>query len=184
MNVHNGIQTTRNYSTLISPRGARERVYSKRQQFEDLIQGDKDIVKDKLKTLVQPYHKTAVYENYRQAEPITYMPPKTKNVVRFPSNFDMIPGSEASNKGSVARFEDQKMGRSDNLDDTFTREEKNLVSSASQPIIKSNVMTRYANPYDDDDEEFEQNLKYMYPEPGLRNTFVEGVYNQSLRRKK
>lgn len=32
---------------------------------------------------------------------------------------------------------------------------------------------------DDEDEDYEENLRLMYPEPGLRDTFVPGVYIDS-----
>ena len=165
------------YNTLISPRGARERIHSKRQQFEQMIQGDKDDVKEKLRTMVQPYHKTAKYESFKQAEP-----QQNTNMIPYPSQFQKSMGSVASNKGSVARFEDQQLGKAPGLDDTFIREEKTLTASASQPIIKSNAMRRYTSPPfdDDDDPQMAQNLKFMYPEPGLKDTFVNGVYTQSL----
>ena len=189
MNMEDGsLRKTGNYTTLISPRGGRERMYTKRQQFDQMIEGDKDNVKEKLRTLVKPYQKTAAYESYRQAGPMTYRPPMS-NTVQMPINFAHVPGTVASNKGSVAKFEDQKLGHGDNnLDDTFTREEKNLTASASVPTIRSNAMRRYNNgPYDiddDDDNEYAEKLKLMYPEPGLKNTFVKGVYNDSLVAKK
>lgn len=176
---HNG--SNRNYSTLISPRGARERIYSKRQQFDQMLNDDKDDAKEKLRTLVQPYHKTAAYETYKQAEPLTYRP-QINNHVQYPSQFQSGMNTVASNKGSVAKFEDQQLGNRGNLNDTFIREDNNLTASASQPIIKSNAMRRYVSPpFDDDDEpEMGESLKFMYPEPGLKSTFVKGTYNDSL----
>lgn len=43
-------------------------------------------------------------------------------------------------------------------------------------------MPRYNQ--DDDDDNYEENLKYMYPEPGLRDTFVPGVYIDSHTQRK
>ena len=100
--------------------------------------------------------------------------------MRVPYPFEKPSGMIASNRASVAKFEDQKHGQ-DGLDDTFTREEKGLMSSASQPAIQSYTMPQY--PTGDDDDNYEENLKLMYPEPGLRDTFVPGVVFDSHYRK-
>mmetsp|Transcript_8735 Transcript_8735/g.9925 ORF Transcript_8735/g.9925 Transcript_8735/m.9925 type:complete len:91 (-) Transcript_8735:16-288(-) len=84
----------------------------------------------------------------------------------------------ASNRGSVAKFEDQMHGKDTNFDDTFTRDDKGLASSLSQPVIQSNAMPNYGY-FDDNGIDYSQSLKYLYPEPGLRDTFVEGVYIDS-----
>lgn len=121
----------------------------------------------------------AVYEDYKQASARTYKP-YSRYSVQMPHQFQGPVGSVASNKGSVAKFEDQQLGQDKNFDDTFTRDDKGLTASASQPIIQSHAMRRYHSPMmDDDEEEYAENLKMMYPEPGLRETFVPGVYFDS-----
>lgn len=45
------------YHTLISPRGARGRLTTKRQQFEEIIQAEKDKNQSILNSLVKPHGK-------------------------------------------------------------------------------------------------------------------------------
>lgn len=45
------------YNQLISPRGTRERLTSKRSQFEAIIQHEKEKNDNILKSLVKPYNK-------------------------------------------------------------------------------------------------------------------------------
>lgn len=116
----------------------------------------------------------AAYEDFKQASPHTFRPYYSRSI-QMPNNFDRSVGQLASNRASVAKFEDQRHGDENNLDDTFTREEKVLATSASQPVINSHSMPRY-NYFDDDDDNYAENLKLMYPEPGLRETFVPGVH--------
>jgi hypothetical protein len=163
-------------NNMISPRGTIGRLQTKRQQFEQIIQAEKDNNQHILNSMVKPYGRTAKYEDHKQANSAQTRP-RYNYSVQMPSNPNQYVGSMASNKGSVAKFEDQKHGHTSNkLDDTFTREEKTMTMSASQPILKNyRTVGRYSNPYDDDDEDFATNLKLMYPEPGLRETFVNGV---------
>ena len=111
-----------------------------------------------------------------------YLSPRITSNIQLPSKFQSSVGSIASNKGSVVKFEDQRHIPTQNppLDDSFTREEKaNLTTSASHPILSS-IKNKNSIYYGEDDEDLNQSLKYMYPEPGHRDTFVQGVYNQSL----
>jgi len=174
------VNSDRGHNALVSPRGARERLQTKRQQFEAIIQHEKDNNDKILKSLVKPNNVKPAYENYSSLSSRTYKPRFT-NSVQMPSIFQGPLGSVASNKGSVVKFEDQKYD--DNklpLDDTFTREEHTLTASASQPIIKNTVSGRYNTQLDDDEENFnEKNLRLMYPEPGYRDTFVDGVHHDS-----
>lgn len=101
--------------------------------------------------------------------------------MKMPYSYDRPVGMIASNRASVAKFEDQKHGDV-NFDDTFTREEKQLGTSASQPTIQSHVMPKYGIT-DEDNENYAETLKLMYPEPGLRETFVPGVVFDSHYRK-
>ncbi len=175
--------SSRSLNALVSPRGTRERLQTKRQQFEAIIQQEKDKNQEILDSLVKPYHKKAKFEDYKHTPQATYSP-RLSYTIQAPSRFQGSVGSVASNKGSVVRFEDQQHEPSHPpaLDDTFTREEKGLTVSASQPILKPQVNQNVH--YGEDDGDLQENLKYMYPEPGLRDTFVKGVYNQSLRPKR
>lgn len=171
--------SSRSLNALVSPRGTRERLQTKRQQFEAIIQEEKDKNQQILDSMVKPYHKKAKYEDFKHTPQTTYSP-RLSYSIQPPNRFQSSVGSVASNKGSVVKFEDQhhEPSKPQGLDDTFEREEKALTASASQPIIKPTYSQSVY--YGEDDEEMGENLKYMYPEPGNRNTFVKGVYNQSI----
>lgn len=50
-------QYNRDYSSLISPRGTRQRLKTKREQFEEIIQYERDQNQNILNSLVKPYNK-------------------------------------------------------------------------------------------------------------------------------
>lgn len=56
MENNNQIQN-QHYSSLISPRGTRERLQTKRHQFEQIIQAEKDKNDSILRSMVKPYGK-------------------------------------------------------------------------------------------------------------------------------